>query len=227
MNQAIADIIRNQIEDLDFIDKLAGLVAAVTFDMKAPNNTTVQKTFPIACCVSADDCKEGAYNDLMPDSKYKSVIYFEDKGVTFVKSEGIFKYYISNLRLVCWLNIEKILDLTCKSENPCTYAAIAIAKIIRHLPSHPFNILPFAKVYFEVTDQEIRNSSIFSAYTYDEKHSQYLMAPYDYFALNIKTEFAICMKSVDVYDASCIGSSITADSDLITADNDIITADQT
>ena len=29
------------------------------------------------------------------------------------------------------------------------------------------------------------------------------MSPYDFFAINIKTEFAICMKSTDVYDATC------------------------
>ena len=227
MNQAIANIIRNRIEDLSFIDKLAGLTSIATFEIKGKDNTVVQKTVPIACCVTADDCKEGAYNDLMPDSQYKSVIYFEDKGVTFDRSESNWKYYTSNLRLVCWLNIEKILGLTCKADNPCTYAARVIADIIRHLPGFPLNIFPFDRVYMEVTDQEVRNASIFSSYTYDEKHAQYLMAPYDYFALNIRTTFGICMKGVDVSDATCLPGSVTADSTLVTADSDLITVDAT
>jgi hypothetical protein len=29
------------------------------------------------------------------------------------------------------------------------------------------------------------------------------LAPYDYFAIDITTQFAICMKGTDVYDATC------------------------
>lgn len=203
MNQAIADIIKGHIEDLDFVDKIAGLTAPLTFEIKDKDNNMVQKTVPVACCVTAVDCKEGAYNDLMPDSQYKTVIYFEDGGITFEKYESNWKYYKSNLRLICWINIERITGAECKSEVPCTYAAHIIADIIRALPSFPENHDPFDKVYSEVTSQIVRSPAIFSAYTYDEKHSQYLMAPYDYFALTIDTSFAICLKGTTVYDSTC------------------------
>jgi uncharacterized protein (TIGR02145 family) len=205
MNQAIADIIRGHIEAVtpDWIDKISGLVAAISIEQRGPDNTTVIKTFPVACCVSADDCKEGAYNELMPDSKYKSVIYFEDKGISFKEYKRGFKYYTSNLRLVGWLNIAKILGTDCGSEIPCTYAAIVIADIIRALPLHPSNISPFAMVFSEITAEEPRSNAIFSRYSYNEVHSQYLMAPYDYFALNIRTDFSVCLASESVYDATC------------------------
>lgn len=74
MNQAIATIIKDQIDGLSFIDKIAGLVSTTYMTIDG-----VQKAFPVACCVTADDCKAGAYNDLTPDSKYKTVIYFEDE----------------------------------------------------------------------------------------------------------------------------------------------------
>jgi hypothetical protein len=223
MNQAIADIIKNHIFNLSFVDKIAGLTSVTYFDVPGKDGVLVQKSFPIACCVSADDCKEGRYNELMPDSKYKTVIYFEDMGITFVRRESNWKYYTSNLRLVCWINIEKLINSgVCKSEVPCTYAAHIIAQIIRALPEFPENISPFDQVYSEVVNEEIRSNSIFAAYTYDEKHSQYLMAPYDYFALEIRTDFAICMKGTDVYDSTCSGDLVTSDSDLITADDDLI-----
>ena len=199
MNQAIADIIKGHIEDLDFVDKIAGLTAALTFDIRGPDNTVVQKTVPVACCVTAEDCKDGAYNDLMPNSEYNTVIYFEDGGINYERSESNWKYYRSTLRLICWINIEKIFQSSCKSESPCTHAAHIVAEIIRALPSFPETHFPFDKVYSEVTSQAVRNPSIFGAYTYDEKHSQYLMAPYDYFSLTIETTFAICLSSTDVY----------------------------
>lgn len=203
MNQAIANIIKGHIEELDFVDKIAGLTSVATFEIKGTDNTPVVKTVPIACCVTADDCKQGAYNDLMPDSRYKTVIYFEDRGVSFERAEGKWKYYTSSLTLVCWINVARINAECCKGGESCTLAAHLIAEIIRALPSFPENSSPFDHVYSEVTGQAIRSSSIFSAYTYDEKHAQYLMYPYDYFSLEITTKFAICLNGTDVYDSSC------------------------
>ena len=203
MNQAIADIIKGHIEDLDFVDKIAGLTSAATFVIKGKENEEAEKTVPIACCVTADDCKEGAYNDLMPDSRYKTVIYFEDEGVSFERAEGKWKYYTSDLRLVCWINVARVLADCCKTGQACTLAAHLIAEIIRVLPDFPENHSPFDHVYSEVTGQVARTNSIFSAYTYDEKHSQYLMYPYDYFALSINTKFAICLDGTSTYDSDC------------------------
>lgn len=203
MNQAIASIIKGHIEDLDFVDKIAGLTAVTTIAVKNKEGDLVDKTYPIACCVTAKECIEGAYNELMPNSKYKTVIYFEDRGITFVRKEGRWKYYQSNLRLVCWINVAKILGDECNSGNSCTLSAHLIAEIIRVLPDFPENHTPFDHVYSEVTAQVIRNNSIFSQYTYDEKHSQYLMYPYDYFALDIQTDFAICLEGTSVYSSNC------------------------
>lgn len=202
MNQAIADIIKGQIEGLDFVDKIAGLVSTVYLDVTDKNNTLVQKSFPVACCVSADDCKQGAYNDLMPNSQYKTVIYFEDGGVSFDKYESHWKYYTSKLRLVCWINVARILGDTCKSGSVCTLSAHLITEIIRELPEFPVNDTPFHRLYFEIVNQAVRDNSIFGKYTFDEKHIQYLMYPYDYFALDIETHFSICLDS-DVVPAPC------------------------
>jgi hypothetical protein len=194
MNQAIAEIIRTRIEtkNFDWIGKVAGLVTAVTIEVRGPDNTTLQKTFPVGCDVTADDCKEGAYNDLMPNSAYNSVIYFEDKGITFDDYKKGFKYYTSNLRLVGWINTPKICGNDCK-EGPCAYAAKVVTDIIKSFPLFPAHEDPFSFLYSEVTEQEPKTNAIFSKYTYDEVHSQYLIGPYDYFALNIKTVFAICL----------------------------------
>ena len=202
MNQAIANIIKNHISGLDFIDKIAGLTQVMTFEIRNDKNEMVQKSLPIACCVTPGECGiEGAYYDLMPNSDYKTVIYFEDGGVSFERAESNWKYYKSNLRLICWINIEKIFGHDCKSELPCTYAAHIVAEIIRALPEFPENHVPFDRVYSEITNQLVRSPSIFSAYTYDERHSQFLMSPYEYFCLEVDTSFAICLKGTDVYNA--------------------------
>ena len=200
MNQAIADIIKTKIADLDFVDKIAGLVQTVYMDITNENNVKVPKAYPVACCTTAEDCKQGAYNDLAPDSKYKTVIYFEDGGVSFERSTGTHKYYRSNLRLVCWINVAKLKEQTCYTNLTCTVSAHLIADIIRHLPTIPENISPFDQVSIEVTNQVVRSNSIFSAYTYNEKQTQYLLSPYDFFALDIQTDFALCLTGTSVYE---------------------------
>ena len=192
MNQAIANIIKESIEDLDFVDKIAGLVSTQYINIEG-----VTKSYPVACCVP-DTCKTGDYNDLAPDSKYKSVIYFEDGGVSFVRAQGNFKYYQSRLRLVGWLNVKAILGEECDASQ-CTYSSHAIMDIIRLLPEFPQNIAPFTQVYMEVTSQAVRDKAIFSKYTYNELQTQYLMSPYDYFSLEIETTFSICLEGRDTY----------------------------
>jgi hypothetical protein len=157
------------------------------------NGVKHQKAYPVACDVTAEDCKEGAYNDLCPDSKYMTVIYFEDGGVEFNSRSGKFSCYTSRLRLVCWINVAKYLAECCNEGQTCTASADIIKKIICALPSQPEYISPYSKIYPVVTSQLVRSNSIFAQYTYNEKQTQYLMAPYDYFALNLTTEFCICM----------------------------------
>lgn len=197
MNNTIADIIKTKIEDLDFVDKIAGLVSTVYMNIPDENGTKVQKAFPIACDVTAEDCKQGAYNDLCPDSKYMTVIYFEDGGVEFRERKNKFICYTSRLKLVCWINVAKYLNECCNEGITCSASADIIKKILCALPTQPENIDPYVSVYPVVTSQAVRSNSIFSQYTYNEKQTQYLLAPFDYFALNIVTDFCVCTEDCD------------------------------
>lgn len=194
MNQAIANILKGFIDDLTFVDKIAGMVSTQYMTIEG-----VDKSYPVACCVTADDCKQGAYNDLTLNSAYKTVIYFEDGGVTFVRAQGNFRHYQSRLRLVCWINVAKLNEDPCYTDIPCTASTNILIEIIRAIPNFPANYSPFQQVRFEVVAQVVRDNSIFSKYTYNEKQTQYLMAPYDYFAIDIETTFAICMEGRDTY----------------------------
>ena len=198
MNQTVANIIKGYLEDCrcDFIDKIAGLVQTVYVNITDGDNK-VQKSFPVSCNVTAEDCKSGLYNDLTPDSKYKTVIYFEDGGVTFNSRQGNFICYTSSLKLVCWINVPLYMGELCPDGVPCTAAAEIIKKIICCLPEFPQNVTPFARFFPVIVSQDIRNNSIFSKYTYNELQVQYLMYPYDYFALNIKTDFCVCTEDCE------------------------------
>jgi hypothetical protein len=205
MNQAIANIIKGYIDELTFVDKIAGLVSIQYMTMTDEGGAKTTKSYPVACCVTADDCKQGAYNDLTPNSAYKTVLYFEDGGVSVLETTGRFKKMRSRLRLVCWINVAKLYGDACATDSPCTASTNIIIEIIRALPEFPVNYAPFMQVKFDVLNQLVRSNSIFSQYTYNEKQSQYLMSPYDYFSLDIETTFSICLDGRDTY-AGCSSS---------------------
>ena len=192
MNQAVSSILKDYIDGLDFVDKISGLVQTVHMNVTDDKGVKVRKSYPVSCTTTAEDCKKGLYNDLAPDSKYKTVLYFEDGGVTFNSRQGNFVCYTSNLKLVCWINIPKIYGESCPDGEPCTEAAKIIKKILCALPAQPVNVSPFVKFSPVIVSQDIRSNSIFSKYTYNELQTQYPMYPYDYFSLNIQTQFCVC-----------------------------------
>lgn len=202
MNQAIANILKEHIETLPHVDKIAGLVSTQSMTVTGEDGVKVVKRYPVACCTTAEDCKQGAYNDLTPNSDYVTVIYFEDGGVNFVRAQGNFRYYQSRLRLVCWINVAKKYADDCYTDTPCTASTHIITDIIRSIPDFPVDYSPLMQVRFEVTGQAVRDAGIFGKYTYNELQAQYLMSPYDYFALDIVTDFAICMEGTD-YSPVC------------------------
>ena len=197
MNNKIANIVVDYIKDLPWIDKLSAMTQVVKVSQKS-GDTTVEKRYPISCQMSfAEACKEGCYDELAPNSAYRSIVYFEDGGFSFNRQEGNKLYYISNIRLIAWLNYSKIggtLGVGCGATG--NY----IVDIIKSLPAMPVNVDDLLSVSIRVISQAVRSDSIFGAYTYNQKQTQYLMIPFDFFSLNIQTSFYLipeCLTPVD------------------------------
>lgn len=197
MNQAIANIVRDKIKGLAFMDKVAGLVRPLTFKVQDDNGTTTKKTFPVSCEICWDDCVKGkGVQDLVPDSDKRSVTYFEDLGVTPVQNNGTSVDFVSNLKLVCWLNMAKM------GKNECSISGVAIAAILAELPVNFFNSGIYTRIRIETGAQSAKDPAIFSKYSYDESTIQFLMHPYDYFSINIKTSFRVSTACLDAFETN-------------------------
>lgn len=184
MNQDIANILKGYVETLPFAGKVGGLVKAITYSTQNDKGV-VRKTIPVDCDVTHTNCLKGKYTDLMPDSKYKSVMYFEDGGVKPGDSSARDFSFESDLKLICWLNLKKT------GKTGCSNTALAIATILNTIPTRTFNSGVYTRILITMTGAEPKNAQIFSKYTYDEEKNQYLMYPYDYFALNFTVRFTI------------------------------------
>lgn len=184
MNHEIATILNTYISTLPFADRLAGVVKPVTF-VTGTVDKPVKKTIPVDCGVSQPDCMAGKYQNLVPNSKYKSIIYWEDNGVTTNSNNTRDFNFTAQLRLVAWLNLKKL------GKTDCNLSALAVTNVLNVLPTAPFNSGIYTRMRINVGQEIIKSNAIFSKYTYDESVVQYLMFPFDYFALDVSVDFTI------------------------------------
>jgi hypothetical protein len=197
MNVDIANIILGTIDHLPWLDKYAGMTRTVVQTQVGDGTKPVKKYFPVACNVTDSECvKQGTLKDLVPDTKYKSILYFEDNGTQVLGSDARFINLRSTLRLVSWLNGKKL------GYDGCSISSIAVISILKEfaLLFNPFNNGNFVNIKINAISEEVKSPNIFSKYSYDESTTQYLMHPFDYFALNIQVNFSVPFNCVDDFE---------------------------
>lgn len=197
MTQDIADIVKGYITSLGFVDKISGLSRSITFETQNENGQTIRKTIPIACNVTHADCLKGRYEDLIPDSKYKSLIYFEElNGARLVDNTPRDFSFEATLRLVCWLNLKKL------GESDCSISSLALTNILNVLPGSYFNNGIYTRILIEIIGEVKKDKAIFGQYTYDDAKKQYLMYPFDFFALDLKVSFSVSRNCITPWSNS-------------------------
>ena len=197
MNTAIANIIKSQIEGLSFIDRIAGAVRVVSRQEEGSKSTIIKK-FPVDCGVSQADCSSGKYVDLVPNSKYKSIHYFEDLGVSRDGNDSKTFSFESKLKLIGWLNQKKL------GKTGCSVSHLAIAAILKQIPTRVFNDAStgFSRISITCDGIDPKNADIFSKYSYQEEVNQYLMFPFDYYAINFTAQFTVPYQCIDAWVTS-------------------------
>jgi hypothetical protein len=185
MNSKIAEILKDQVSGLSWIDKIAGLVRPVTYTDKAGT----KKTMPVYYRDNPTLCDPGDYTDLVPDSSKMSILYFEDGGMDVANAGCMFIDITSSLKLVCWCNLKLI--------NPAYSSALALKlEVIRTIPINIANTDWVTKINVSFEGED--SGDPFKSYTYDAQ-KQYMMWPFDYFALNYKVRFSI-PRNAECYD---------------------------
>lgn len=195
MNALLALLLKDRISQFAYVEKLAGMVRVITREqpggaIKIPVASNVDDTLA---------CGDSSLRDMVPDQGYKTIVYFEDGGERRVQTRTRGISYESRLRLVCWVNTAKL--------NGDAYAADKIMQqFASELHTGVYNDGPFIGVRHTVDTVPIRGAGLFSAYTYPEGARQYLLHPFDAFALDIVTSYRIrpgCEDEVVIGDADC------------------------
>lgn len=181
----IAELLKPGIEALSWADKVFGVVVPIS----AKNKLGETKIIP-AYLNSIDLCHASEYWDCVPDSSKMSIVYFEDQGMSVVNAGCHFMDCEATLRIIVWLNFKLI--------NPqYTSSLLMKAELINAIPKRLTNDDYVTKICLWMDSEEQRSPAIFSRYSYDETQLQYLMWPYDYFALNYRVKFSIPLSACE------------------------------
>lgn len=195
MNKFLANILKTQLAGLPLIDKMAGMVQTVEYEDTTYDETQTVPTKKVQKIpVSADvELSVGQIlADLIPDSSKKGILYFEDNGVTSLGKQGEFNRYRSKLRLVSWLNTKALTN------DSKTIVPALINHIISKLEVlNATNSGNFIRLAVIVDSMPRQDKNIFAQYSYDLYNTQYLMPPFDFFAIDLSIEFSMHPRCLD------------------------------
>lgn len=196
MNATVAELLKERLKDIPWIGRLAGLVRPITYERSG-----AKITIPVAASVQdRSGCASSeALREMVPDDQYAAMVYFEDQGTTRTTSRTRGTLYTSNLRLVCWVNVSKL-------GGDILAADQVMEKLVHALTAGPYNVGSFQGVRHRAQAFPARGTTLFSVYQYPDSARQYLMPPFDAFAIDIASEFRItkgCEADVELEDIAC------------------------
>ena len=195
MNSRIASLLKDRVSQFTYVDKLAGLVRAITYE-RAGQKITIPVDIGVNDPLA---CPDEAISDLVPNEGYGCIVYFEDRGMRRISTRTRGVEYESRMRLVCWVN-------TSKFQGDNTAGDRILQQFLGALQVGSHNTGPFIGVRHSVDGVPERGKNLFAPYTYPDSARQYLMWPFDAFGIDIVTTFRIkpgCEEQVQQGDESC------------------------
>ncbi len=215
MVTVIAEILRQKIASLEWVERVGGLVQVAErpiYSTAANLSQTVtgRQAYPVACTVNSADCWEnGVYKLLEPDSTKSSVVYFMDRGgVQCLGAEGPKKgavRYRFDIDMFCWLNLARLGEPI--TANGCTVSGRIVPYFIEklmgeHTATGLFDGALEEDAFLGVTvlkiDEMRKSPDIFAPFDF-QKRTELFFTPYDYFGLKISGEFVIPTSCLPVF----------------------------
>lgn len=197
MQKELGTILKNRLVDLPFIDVLAGIAQTVSItdtvgDGDSVTTTTVKRV-PVSDDTTEDKTIFGQEIILIPNEGRRSIIYFEDYGITEIDYNGR-PGYQANIRLIAWFNRER-------TESGETYARVSgkyMATIIERLRTKPVNISIFSRLAVSLARIPPQDPALFGRYTYNETQRQYLRPPFEFFGLDLIARFTVSTNCLNI-----------------------------
>ncbi|HJV19283.1 MAG TPA: hypothetical protein VJ552_05335 [Sediminibacterium sp.] len=202
MNKQLAILLAGMIGTPGYLDSICGLAQVATSQIPGEGDKMITKRFPVSSFTTAEQCasKTADLYALIPDSKKKGILYFEENGpISPVEKKTSGQVYQSRLRVICWINPERITT----ASNKSTVGVAIMNDIIKKLTAQSFfhdttNKL-FSSVLVQIESIPPTSPLLFSKYDYSEANTQFLMHPYDYFGIDLSVQYMVPFSCINNY----------------------------
>lgn len=180
------------LKTLNFSDVVGGIARTIKQDVDG-----TEKSYPVYYESDLTTCQTQSLQPLTPDGGEKTVMYFEIISPPRVTvSHREYNEFESIIRLVCWVNYEKI--------NSSLYEPSSlITNILKVFPEKITDDL-VKGVNISFNSQAFKEE-LFTKYTYNEKETQFATHPYDAFGLDFDVQFRLspdCAVNITI-DPAC------------------------
>lgn len=184
----VIDSVTPLLTNLCWLERYSGLTRLVNRDVTIEGEK-IERRFPVSCNTINLHCGEDEkYVNLVPDSRYKSLMYWEQ--LTSIADKGVFKrksrVYEFTARLVTWVNMAALGHDTCSIMDQI-YGELSgilnqdyIATDITGL-----NLIKTSTTEFASWDEAVK---VFSKYNYGNDNKLFFN-PYDIGAITVRFSF--------------------------------------
>ncbi len=195
IDKVLEQIISTDLQPLaQIFTRMGGLVRV---QVEKGTNGATERRYPVVPKLLGD-CQGGDYTDMSPNSSQNGILYFQliTKPVTNEVANNLFREDYS-LRCVGWFNADKV------SGSASSLAANVAALIKRRQPAFGTYL---TNISTKFTGFDLKSTEIFSAFTYNEAQSQYLMKPYDFFSFTLEIGYIFapsCVPTITTVENEC------------------------
>jgi hypothetical protein len=196
----IADLLKDEISGLNFVDIAVGLAKPTVVKVPTPGDdvTLTPIIVPMAYNSLNDPCLPGDLLPMVPDTTKMSIHFWEDQGVELLDEDTYYYHSQANLRLVSWWNLPLI-------NSSYTDASLLVANLIAEIPEELTTVDYLSQIQVIFNGEET-GTNVIAAYNFDEPENQFTTYPYFYTALNYVVQFAFgknCVDAVVLNPSAC------------------------
>jgi hypothetical protein len=202
MNKDIAEVLKSKLLTAEYAERIAGLTRPVEVKIRDVSGSYQVRRVPMGCDVTnPETCPPNKM--LIPDSRLSSIVWFEDGGVIMQEQQGRYFNFISELRLIVWLNLNFF-------EHDCTISPAVEMDIVKRLSFNFENTANYQGIKVTGISFKPKDVSVFAQYSF-ENVNLYTMYPYDFLSATITTMFSInsnCKLPITRKDVECTVNTI-------------------
>ena len=210
MISVIADVLKNKLDNLEWIERFGGLVSNATRPVLKQGADGVQvvtgyQTYPVACGVNLENCWEnGRFKHFEPDSTKSAIAFFVDNGgVQLRENFGPKLAWLKfefDLKFLMWLNNKRL------GEAITAGNCLPAGRIAPYVVAQLFGTHTAVGVFGGDIEEEIfgqievtgvrelrKNPGMFEPFSFasDGDKRGLFIEPYDYFGLQLTGSFVI------------------------------------